>query len=160
MLLQKQAALGIDVNRTIQDRKDFRNPSIYKKLIDFSNLDEFGTNYPEHLYNPHEWTEEDYYDNLSKAQKKAHEKRERARLERSKLEFVTGTKRPNPTGPGLLGAHPAGAEPLKKRKSKWDKGTDSGGSRGTSPTGTRPPLLGAGPVGAQAKVQASLMNIT
>ncbi|XP_064391645.1 SAP30-binding protein-like [Halichondria panicea] len=154
MLLQKQAVLGIDVNKTIQGRKDFRNPSIYKKLIEFSNLDEFGTNYPEHLHNPHEWSEDDYYDNLSKAQKKAYEKKERAKLERGKLEFVTGTKR-STSGQGLLGTHPS-TDQTKKRRTKWD----SGGSRGTSPTGGRPPLLGAGPVGAQAKVQASLMNIT
>ncbi len=156
-LLQKQAVLGIDVNKTIQDRKDFRNPSIFTKMIEFSNLDEFGTNYPEHIYNPHNWNEEDYYENISKAQKKAYEKKEKAKLERGKLEFVTGTKRVN-TGTGLLGAQPSGDQ-AKKRRTKWDMGTESGGSRGTSPTGGRPPLLGTGAVGAQAKAQASLMNI-
>lgn len=160
-LLQKQALLGIDVNKTIQDRKDFRNPSIFTKMIEFSNLDEFGTNYPEHMYNPHDWSEDDYYDNIAKAQKKAYEKKERGKLERGKLEFVTGTKRVNTAAPGLLGAPPSTGEPAKKRRTKWDLGTttDSGGSRGTSPTGGRVPLLGSGPVGAQAKAQASLMNI-
>ena len=166
--------LGIDLNKSIQERKDFRNPSIYKKLIDFCNLDEFGTNYPEHLYNPHEWKEEDYHDNLLKAQKKAYEKKEKAKLERGKVEFVTGTKRQVPPSQGLLGAPPGLIDPNKKqRRTKWDLGTgsgaESGGSRGTSPSGARLPLLGTAPgvavaglqgsVGAQAKAQASLLNI-
>ena len=71
---------------------------------------------------------------------------------------MTGTKRVS-AGPGLLGAPPS-SDQVKKRKTKWDMGTESGGSRGTSPTGSRAPLLGSGPVGAQAKAQASLMKIT
>lgn len=171
-LLQKQAALGIDLNKSIQDRKDFRNPSIYKKLIEFCNLDEFGTNYPEHLYNPHEWKEEDYHDNLLKVQRKAYEKKERAKLDRGKVEFVTGTKRPITS---LLGVAPKHVDMVKKqRRTKWDletgSGVESGGSRGGSPSASKGPLLSSAPVqlgsapvqlgciGAQAKAQAVILN--
>lgn len=167
--LLKKKAMGVDLSESIQNRKDFRNPSIYEKLVSFCKLDEFGTNYPDHLYNPHEWNEESFYKNLRKAQMKAYEKKERAKLERTKVEFVTGTKRPALTT--SVSSNPPEIPSLKKpRKSKWDisvgSGGESGGSRGTSPSKERPPLLGAAPrgmqplsmVGAQAKVQATQLN--
>ena len=165
-LLQKKA-VGVDLGESIQNRKDFRNPSIYEKLVSFCNLDEFGSNYPGDSYNPHEWGDESLYKNLRKAQMKAYEKKERAKLERTKVEFVTGTKRPAPIAVTTGSA----TEVVKKpRRSKWDigvgSGTESGGSRGTSPHKERPPLLGAAPrgmqplsvVGAQAKVQATQLS--
>jgi len=81
--LQKKDRLGIGFNENVQKRKDIRNPSIYEKLVQKCKLDEFGTNYPEHLFNPREWGEESYFDNLQKAQKKAYEKKEKAKLERT-----------------------------------------------------------------------------
>ncbi len=36
----------IDMNFSIQQRKQFRNPSIYEKLIDHLDIEEIGTNYP------------------------------------------------------------------------------------------------------------------
>ncbi len=168
--LQKKVGSGIDLNSNLQQKKDLRNPSIYEKLIEFCNLDEFGTNYPRHLYNPKEWTEESYYDNLFKDQKKEHVRKEKARLaEHTTIEFVTGTKRP------AISASKVEAT-RKQRRSKWDIGTgsgpESGGSRGTSPSGSRDriPLLGnaplgmqprvlqSGTVGAQARVQASQLS--
>ena len=145
--LQKKDRLGIGFNENVQKRKDIRNPSIYEKLVQKCKLDEFGTNYPEHLFNPHEWTEESFYDNLQKAQKKAYEKKEKAKLERTKIEFVTGTKRP--AAPASTAQDPQ----KKQRKSKWDISTsaDSGGSRGASPSKEK--SLG---VGAQALAQAKL----
>lgn len=168
-LLQKKAGSGIDLNSSLQQRKDLRNPSIYEKLVQFCNLNEFGTNYPEHLYDPREWTEESFYDNLFKDQRKEYMKKEKAKLERTTVEFVTGTKRPP--------VSVSKTETLKKpRRSKWDigsnSGPESGGSRGASPAQIRdrPPLLGSAPVGmqprvlqtgvvgAQARVQASQLN--
>lgn len=45
-----------DMNKIIQDRKEFRNPSIYEKLIQYCNIDELGTNYQPELYDPMQWT--------------------------------------------------------------------------------------------------------
>ena len=36
----------IDMNFSIQQRKQFRNPSIYEKLIEHLGIEEKGTNYP------------------------------------------------------------------------------------------------------------------
>ena len=158
--LLKRKAEGVDLGESIQNRKDFRNPSIYEKLVNFCKLDEFGSNYPDDA--TQEWSEESLYKNLRKAQMKAYEKKERAKLERTKVEFVTGTKRP------ALGGSKSAEAVKKPRRSKWDisAGSESGGSRGGSPHKERPPLLGAAPrgmqplsvVGAQAKVQATQLN--
>lgn len=37
---------GFDLDATIQSSKDFRNPSIYEKLISHVGIDEKATNYP------------------------------------------------------------------------------------------------------------------
>lgn len=48
---------NLDMNRVIQGRKEFRNPSIYEKLIQYCDIDELGTNYPPELYDPLRWGE-------------------------------------------------------------------------------------------------------
>ena len=169
-LLQRKTDSGIDLTSSLQQRKDLRNPSIYEKLVHFCNLDEFGTNYPEQLYDPKAWGEDSFYDNLFKEQKKDYIKKEKAKHDRTTIEFVTGTKRPTVSTT-------VKPDPMKKaRRSKWDistnSGPESGGSRGASPsTGKdRPPLLGSAPlgmqprvlqtgvVGAQARVQATQLS--
>ena len=152
-LLQKEQKLGLDLNKHLQTRKDFRNPSIYEKLVSMCDLDEFGTNFPEHLYNPKDWGEESHYNNLLESQKKAYEKREKAKLQdRTKIEFVKGTKRPPTSAVGGPGGK-AGGEPVKKpRKSKWDVSTaDSGGSQSSTPNKL-------GEIGAQARAQATHLS--
>ena len=151
-LLQKEQRLGLDLNQHLQGRKDFRNPSIYEKLVTALNLDEFGTNFLEHLYDPKSWGEESNYKNLLEAQKKAYEKKEKAKLERTKIEFVKGTKRPAAVVGGGGGGGGGGDGAKKARKSKWDvsgAADSSGGSRGSSP-GSK--------IGAQARAQATQLN--
>lgn len=41
-LFEKMQTQQLDMNSVIQKRKDFRNPSIYEKLIQFCDLDELG----------------------------------------------------------------------------------------------------------------------
>lgn len=45
-LYEKKLREGFDVNNYIQNNKNFRNPSIYEKLVIHCNIDELGTNYP------------------------------------------------------------------------------------------------------------------
>ena len=45
-LLTKVRKGKTDYNKIIQNKKEFRNPSIYEKLIDHLGLDEMGSNYP------------------------------------------------------------------------------------------------------------------
>lgn len=143
-LLEKKSRLGLDLNRNLQQRKDFRNPSIYEKLVQFCNIDEFGSSYPEHLFQPHEWGEESHYQNLAKAQKCAYEKKEKAKLERTKVEFVTGTKRPSASMTA-----PAAEGQKKPRRSKWDVSAELSGGGSPKSAGNQ----GSG-VGAMALAQA------
>lgn len=114
-LYKKMEDGRVDMNRLIQQRKDFRNPSIYEKLIQFCNINELGTNYPPDRFDPFKWSKESYYEELAKSQKVEMEKLEKARKEKTKIEIVSGTaKRPNPTSV-------ATEEDIKKRKSKWDQ---------------------------------------
>ena len=86
---------GIDYNRAIQRKKDFKNPSIYEKLIEISGISEFGTNYSRDIYDPLLWGPESNYEELAKAQKVEMDKREEKRkggdVRTSKVEFVSGT---------------------------------------------------------------------
>lgn len=105
---------GLDMNKVIQQRKDFRNPSIYEKLIQFCSINELGTNYPPDRFDPFKWGKDSYYEELAKVQKTEMDKLEKARKEKTKIEIVSGTaKRPNNSS--------TTDDDAKKRKSKWDQ---------------------------------------
>uniref|UniRef100_A0A914V236 SAP30-binding protein n=1 Tax=Plectus sambesii TaxID=2011161 RepID=A0A914V236_9BILA len=70
-------SLGEDVNRKIQERKDFMNPSLYEILINHFEIDELGTNFPKDIFDPHSFSESDYYDRLAEAQKIAMDRLEK-----------------------------------------------------------------------------------
>lgn len=95
-LYQKIANHGFDLNKYIQDKKEFRNPSIYEKLIKFCEIEEQSTNFPEDIYNPKIY-EAMNYEELAKAQKNEMDK-----LEKQKKENIKTTE-------------------AVKRKSKWDQ---------------------------------------
>ncbi|KAH8321455.1 hypothetical protein KR074_005470 [Drosophila pseudoananassae] len=104
----KMRQTNMDMNRVIQDRKEFRNPSIYDKLISFCDINEFGTNYPPEIYDPLQWGEESYYEALAAVQKTEMVKRQKDRKDMDKVEQVTALARKV-------------EEEAKKRKSKWDQ---------------------------------------
>lgn len=84
-LHEKMEKEGMDMNFLIQKRKDFRNPSIYEKLLQFCNINELGTNYPPHLYDPLRWGKESFYEELGRLQKEDMEKRQKERKEKTKV---------------------------------------------------------------------------
>ncbi|KAM8714223.1 hypothetical protein ACLKA7_014374 [Drosophila subpalustris] len=104
----KMQQTNMDMNRVIQDRKEFRNPSIYEKLISFCDINEFGTNYPPEIYDPLQWGEESYYESLAAVQKTEMDKRQKYRKDMDKVEQATALARKV-------------EEEAKKRKSKWDQ---------------------------------------
>ncbi|XP_034960384.1 SAP30-binding protein isoform X1 [Zootoca vivipara] len=120
-LYERKIKEGMDMNYIIQRKKEFRNPSIYEKLIQFCAIDELGTNYPKDMFDPHGWSEDSYYEALAKAQKIEMDKLEKAKKERTKIEFVTGTKKGTTNAPSTTTttASTAGGD-AQKRKSKWD----------------------------------------
>ena len=74
-MLEKRIKLSR--NEHDERKKDFRNPSIYEKPMSYYSIDEYGTNYPRNLFNPSSWGVDSYFDRLAKAQKEAHEKKEK-----------------------------------------------------------------------------------
>ncbi|XP_050440564.1 SAP30-binding protein [Adelges cooleyi] len=122
-LHEKMGKDGMDMNYLIQKRKDFRNPSIYEKLLQFCNINELGTNYPPHLYDPLRWGKESFYEELGRLQKEDMEKRQKERKEKTKVEVVSGTKKPNNS---VTTSHKP-----EDKKSKWDLTTSATGTKGT-----------------------------
>lgn len=107
-LYEKMRNSNMDTNKIIQERKEFRNPSIYEKLIQFCDINELGTNYPPEIFDPSQWGKESYYEELAKSQKLEMEKMEKARKESAKTEIQVGVKKMD-------------SDDSKKRKSKWDQ---------------------------------------
>lgn len=116
-LFKKMETGGLDMNKVIQQRKDFRNPSIYEKLIQFCSINELGTNYPIERFDPFKWNKDSYYEELAKVQKTEMDKLEKARKDKTKIEIVSGTAK----RPAAAAALAAIDEENKKRKSKWDQ---------------------------------------
>lgn len=143
--LHERMEAGLDMNMLIQNRKEFRNPSIYEKLIQFCGINELGTNYPAKVYDPLKWGKESFYEELARVQKTEMDKREKEKKDKTKVEFVMGTKK----GSGVA------EDDSKKRKSKWDQvGSGAGGllrpsgllqpaSLTTSASGTKSTVISA-----------------
>ncbi|KAM4525797.1 SAP30-binding protein isoform X2 [Fundulus heteroclitus] len=123
-LYERRVHGDFDTNSHIQKKKEFRNPSIYEKLIQFCGIDELGTNYPKDMFDPHGWSEDSYYEALAKAQKVEMDKLEKAKKERTKIEFVTGTKKGSNASSTAASTTSSSttttATDAQKRKSKWD----------------------------------------
>uniref|UniRef100_A0A8C3J368 SAP30 binding protein n=1 Tax=Calidris pygmaea TaxID=425635 RepID=A0A8C3J368_9CHAR len=98
-LYERKIKEGMDMNYIIQRKKEFRNPSIYEKLIQFCSIDELGTNYPKDMFDPHGWSEDSYYEALAKAQKIEMDKLEKAKKERTKV-VIQNQKRQRYRAPG------------------------------------------------------------
>lgn len=109
---------SLDMNRIIQDKKNFRNPSIYEKLIQFCDINELDTNYPPEIYDPLRWGKESYYDELAKVQKLEMERREKEKKDKlAKIDFISGV------------AKKSDSDDDKKRKSKWDQAAPNIGAK-------------------------------
>lgn len=106
-LFDKMQREGRDLNYEIQKRKDFRNPSIYEKIIEFCGIDEKGTNYPPELYHPDNWVldENSFYDKLAQAQADLMQKKEKE-ARKSKVERQIGVKKISSDPPSSAMKHP------------------------------------------------------
>lgn len=110
-LYQKINNSEFDLNQYIQEKKEFRNPSIYDKLIQFCDINELGTNFPPEIFDVSIYGPESFYEELAKAQKTEMDK-----LEKQKKEIIKTSQE------------------AIKRKSKWDQQAPS--STGSSITTT------------------------
>ncbi|CAH1408016.1 unnamed protein product [Nezara viridula] len=126
-MMMKMKDTDCDWNSVIQNKKSFRNPSIYEKLIEFCGINEFGTNYQTEVYDPNKWEKGSFYDELYEVQKVEMEKR----LEKKKVKVIVGVaKKAGGSSPVVLEqnikkASGAGMKNIKVTKkknriTKWD----------------------------------------
>ncbi|KAH7692967.1 transcriptional regulator HCNGP [Aphelenchoides avenae] len=80
----ERKAHGANYNDQIKLRKDFKNPAIYEVLVQKFNLDEKGSNFPESVYDPHAFSEGDFYEALAEEQRKLTENAQAAAASSSK----------------------------------------------------------------------------
>lgn len=59
---------GTSFNRALMNNAAFRNPGIMGKLIEFLDLDEYGSNYPKEEHDPRGFQPDSYLEELLKAQ--------------------------------------------------------------------------------------------
>ncbi|GBG81274.1 hypothetical protein CBR_g31948 [Chara braunii] len=57
-------ASGVDFNKSIMEKKDYRNPDFLERVVRYHNIDEKGSCYPKDKFNPHGYDPNDYYDRL------------------------------------------------------------------------------------------------
>lgn len=91
-LHKKVTQEGMDLSFSIQGKKNFRNPSIYEKLLEYCRIDEQGTNYPAHLYNPTIFGPESNYKVLAENQNE-NEKRKKDLKQKRALEKSQAAKK-------------------------------------------------------------------
>ena len=122
-MLEKKRINGLNLSEYVERKKDFRNPSIYEKLIAFIGIDEHGTNYPQKLYNPDLWGPESHYDELARKQKEYHQQKEKEKhqKQRTNVEFVSGTKKTATTTTAPTTTSTASSAAASEKKSKWDQ---------------------------------------
>lgn len=95
-LHNKVKSSGLDMNQVIQQRKNFRNPSIYEKLIQFCSINELGTNYPSERFDPFKWGKESYYEELAKVQAGELGQLQKTTKGKTTIEVVSGSaKKPH-----------------------------------------------------------------
>eukprot|EP00730_Choanoeca_flexa_P020187 TRINITY_DN9873_c0_g1_i1.p1 TRINITY_DN9873_c0_g1~~TRINITY_DN9873_c0_g1_i1.p1 ORF type:complete len:229 (+),score=58.92 TRINITY_DN9873_c0_g1_i1:1460-2146(+) len=87
----------------IQASKQFRNPSIYQKLIEQMGIEETGSNFDPAVYDPNRWTPEDHYKKLRERQERYRQHQDAKRAKRTAVEFTVGKAASAPTGP-VIGA--------------------------------------------------------
>eukprot|EP00038_Savillea_parva_P010163 m.188344 g.188344 ORF g.188344 m.188344 type:complete len:286 (+) comp17398_c0_seq1:89-946(+) len=95
LLFQKKRD-GMDLNQHLQGMRQFRNPSLYEKLIDAMDIDHIGSNCPPDVYDPSRWTDEDFFEQLALARSAAEARKAEARRNRTSVQFVSGSARHAP----------------------------------------------------------------
>jgi hypothetical protein len=113
-LYEKMISSGLDMNQEIEQRKNFRNPYMYEKLVDFCDIYELGTNYPTEVYDPSRYEKEPSYEELAHCQNSEMDRRMKVRKDKTKVEFVSCTVKHPVSGSGA-------EDGSKQRKSKWDQ---------------------------------------
>ena len=113
--LLKRRKFGYDFCSRMRDNKEFRNPSIYDKLIDMTGICETGTNFTDPTLTKLSWRTESFYKQLAEKQQKDYDRRESERKKEAAND-------PNSKIKQTIIAE-------KKKETKWDEKTMSGSAK-------------------------------
>ncbi|KAI7905102.1 HCNGP-like protein-domain-containing protein [Cokeromyces recurvatus] len=81
-------ASGHHLNKHLQHNKSFRNPRIYAKLVEFTGVDEFGSNFDKTQFDPHGFPKEMYIDGILETQRRLAEEKAAQQQNRNSINFV------------------------------------------------------------------------
>lgn len=87
-------ASGHRLNNYLQHNKSFRNPRIYARLVEFVEVDEFGSNFDKNEFDPYRFPKELYIDGILETQKKQAEEKAAAQQNRTSVNFVPTSQQP------------------------------------------------------------------
>ncbi|KAI8879482.1 HCNGP-domain-containing protein [Backusella circina FSU 941] len=80
---------GQRLNDHLSRNKSFRNPRIYTKLVEFTEVDEFGSNFEKEDFDPYGFPKELYIDGILETQKRLAEEKVASQQNRSSVQFVS-----------------------------------------------------------------------
>ncbi|KAL9546877.1 hypothetical protein MBANPS3_006440 [Mucor bainieri] len=81
-------ASGHRLNDHLQHNKAFRNPRIYTKLVEFTEVDEIGSNFDKQDFDPHGFPADMYIDGILETQRKLAEEKAAQQQNRTSVNFV------------------------------------------------------------------------
>ncbi|CAI4223664.1 unnamed protein product [Auanema sp. JU1783] len=90
----RKKAQGISLNEQLQGKRQFLNPSCYESFIESFDLDEKGSNFPAHIFDPHGFPEDCFYEKLNEEQRKLTEAKDREALKKSGGHTVPVARKP------------------------------------------------------------------
>ncbi|KAL3643526.1 hypothetical protein CASFOL_014341 [Castilleja foliolosa] len=127
---------GRSFNSEVQKKKEYRNPDFLLHAVTYQAIDQIGSCFPKDVFDPHGYSESDFYDELEADMRRREvERREQERKTTQKVDFASAglpTPKINLPTPGLstmggvINATPACSDVTardgrQKKKSKWDK---------------------------------------
>ncbi|KAK4512909.1 uncharacterized protein ATC70_003619 [Mucor velutinosus] len=129
-------ASGHRLNDHLQHNKAFRNPRIYTKLVEFTEVDEIGSNFEKQEFDPHGFPAEMYIDGILETQRKLAEEKAAQQQNRTSVHFVPQQQQPTQQQSAAMAQAMATAAKVasriakppsqdnvvvpEKRRNKWD----------------------------------------
>jgi hypothetical protein len=103
-IMSEQHRAGHDFNKYIRNKKSFRNPSIYSKLIQYFEVEEGGSNFPKDAFDPRAYKldEKHSYKEIAKVQQIQEDKRQEELKKRTKVDFTSSKKSSRFDGPAVV----------------------------------------------------------
>lgn len=59
--LSKLYEINLTINKNIINSNEYKNPCILEKIMEMFDIDVYSSNYPPHIYNPHDFLSVDLF---------------------------------------------------------------------------------------------------